>query len=66
MLFIVVAFQPLQLNPKVQSSLPINETTTQDSNSKYESCVAQLYPKVVDKKSISSGLIQTPSSKLKS
>jgi len=29
----------------------INATTTQDSNSKYESCEAKLYPKVVDKKS---------------
>jgi hypothetical protein len=44
----------------------INATTTQDSNSKYESCAAQLYPKVIDKKSISSSLIQTPSSKLES
>jgi len=44
----------------------INATITQDSNSKYESCAAQLYPKVVDKKSISSGLIQIPSSKLES
>lgn len=43
-----------------------NATTTQDSNSKYVSCAAQLYPKVVDKKSISSGLIRSPSSKLES
>jgi len=44
----------------------INATTTQDSHSKYESCAAQLYPKLVDKKPISSGLIQTPGSKLES
>jgi hypothetical protein len=46
--------------------LSINATTTQDSHSKYESCAAQLYPKLVDKKPISSGLIQTPGSKLES
>jgi hypothetical protein len=44
----------------------INATPSQDSNSKYESCTAQLYPKVVDKKSISSELIQTPGSNLES
>jgi hypothetical protein len=44
----------------------INATITQDSNSKYESCATQFYPKVIDKKSVSSGLIQTPSSKLES
>jgi len=41
----------------------INATTTQDSNSTYEFCAAQLYPKVVDKKST---LIRIPSSKLES
>jgi len=46
--------------------LCINATTTQDSHSKYESRAAQFYPKMFDKKSISSGLIQTPGSKLES
>jgi hypothetical protein len=41
----------------------INATPTQDSNSKYESCAAQLYPKAVDKKTT---LIRSPSPKLES
>jgi hypothetical protein len=45
------------------SSFPIHATPTQDSNSKYESCAAQLYPKAVDKKTT---LIQSPSPKLES